>query len=143
MSQKPKPNVPDPYFGLKYIAYCRTGLPVNDEDIDEQSIIQFAKWQICKARNVLWGDPIWDSYTSEEIMVEYLAIRFDESEEKRKEFEKLIVTVKAKDIDWMERQVAKHSALAKQGKIKEGEVSDPITKLPETPAPPVDFEDKF
>lgn len=142
-----KPKLPltkevDPFFGLKYIAYCRTGLTINEDDVDEEAMIQFAKWQICKVRGILWNDPIWDSYTAPELLVEFFAIKFDESEELRQKFEATVVSVKAKDLDWFERMERKHAEDQKKGKIKEGEVE----QKPEVefePTPPVDFEDKF
>ncbi len=147
MSQKPKNNEPDPFFGLKLIAYYRTGLPVNDDDIDEEAMVQFAKWQICKIKSVLWNDPVWNEYTSPEILIEFFAIKFDENEELRKKFEAGIVTTKKSDTDWMERRMAKllKEKEEKQGKIKvEGPEKPKETPVVEfTPAPVEDFEDKF
>jgi hypothetical protein len=119
----------DPFFGLKYIAYCRTGLPINDEDIDEEALISYAKACICKARNKLWNDPIWDSYTQEEILVEYFTIRF-ESEDARKEFETKLISVKKSDLDWFETAEKRYMSENK----KENDI---ITQEP------TEFEDTF
>jgi hypothetical protein len=135
----------DPFFGLKYIAYCRSSLPVNEEDVDDEAMIQFARWQICKVRGVLWGDPIWDNYTPEEILVEYFAIKYDENEQLRNEFEAQLVSAKKSDLDWLERMEQKDRE-AKQGKIKEGVTEEKPKETPAvefTPQPPGEFEDKF
>lgn len=140
----PKANEKDPFFGLKLIAYYRTGLPINQEDVDEEAMVNFAKWQICKVRNVLWNDPVWDNYTNPEILTEFFAIKFDETEDLRKEFEAGIVTAKKEDIDWIERMEKKLKD-QKQGKIKE----EGVEKTKENavaefkPAPPEEFEDAF
>jgi hypothetical protein len=143
--KKPKPPKAkeiDPFFGLKLIAYYRTGLPVNEEDLDEEAMVQFAKWQICKIKNVLFNDPVWDNYTDPEILIEFFAIKFDENEKLRDEFQAGLVTAKKADVDWMLRQEEK---LLKQGKIKE----EPSEKPKESPlvefkpAPVEEFEDKF
>ena len=133
----------DPFFALKYIAYLRTGQTVNEDDLDMETIAQFAKWQICKVRNVLWNDPIWDSYTTEELMVEFFAIKFDESEDLRNEFEAKIVTAKKEDLDWLERMERKDRE-SKQGKINEGlqpEVPVKSEIVEFHAAPPSEFED--
>lgn len=131
----------DPFFGLKFIAYCRTGLPLNAEDIDEEAFFSFAKWQICKVRNRLWLDPVWDLYSNEEIMVEYFSIKFDENNDLRKEFERGLQEFKQSDIDMleaMERRYMQQLAAEQpeQGIINEGNA------IPE-PGPAVEFEDKF
>lgn len=141
MKKKPKSAksnkpVKDPLFGLKYLAYLRTGLPVNDEDLDEEALIVFAKWQICKIRNRLWLDPIWDTYTQEEILIEYFAIKFDENEELRKKFEISMVGVKDKDLDWLDKMTKKYST-EKDDKISKGQ------DVQENQAVVDEFEDKF
>jgi hypothetical protein len=131
MSQNNKKDEKDPFFALKYIAYHRTGLPKDSEEIDPETLISFAKWQICKVRNILWNDPIWDSYTEEEILIEFFAIKFDESEDLRKEFGDLMIGPSKKDLDWFE-QMEQAYVTEKQGTIEE----DPKLE-------PEEFEDTF
>lgn len=137
-----KPKETDPFFGLKYIAFCRTGLPANEEDLDEEAMLQFAKWQVCKVRNILWNDPKWDSYTSQEILIEYFAIKFDQDTELRKDFEISTISTKQADVDWFAKKEAQLKAeKAKNSKIKEEVIAGGnIEDLPKTPQ---DFEDKF
>lgn len=145
-NQKQKVNEPDPFFGLKLIAYYRTGLPVNEEDLDEEAMVQFAKWQICKIKNVLFHDPVWDHYSNPEILAEFFSIKFDENEDLRKKFETQLVTIKKSDEEWILKMAAKHeSEQEKQGKIK----VEPSEKPKESStvefkaAPVEEFEDKF
>jgi hypothetical protein len=146
-NQKSKINEPDPFFGLKLIAYYRTGLPVNEDDLDEEAMVQFAKWQICKIKNVLFHDPIWDNYTTPEILAEFFSIKFDENEDLRKKFEAQLVTIKKADEDWILRMAAKHAKeqAEKQGKIKEESSKKPkeSSTVEFKPAPVEEFEDKF
>ena len=123
MSQRKPKN--DPFFGLKYIAFCRSRLLDATASPGKKELLDFAKWQICKVRNVLFNDPIWDSYTEEEIFIEYFTIRFDESEEMVDEFKKeAFADTKEQIADWFEEMERKHG-------IK-------------NPAPePEEFEDNF
>lgn len=100
--QNQQNNDEDPFFGLKYIAYCRSHLPDLD-DFGESELIDFAKWQICKVKSVLFNDPIWENYTKEEILVEYFAIRFDESKELLEEFKSKLVHADKEVYDLFER----------------------------------------
>lgn len=112
--QKPNENSQiankDPFFGLKFIAYCRSQRPpdgvdgIITEDID---IINYAKWRVCKSRNVLFNDPVWENYTPEEILVEYFTISFDDSEEVRDMFLAQMRGVETKDYDWLEQMESK------------------------------------
>lgn len=133
-----QPNPKDPFFGLKYIAFCRTGLIVDGETLDEEAMLAFAKWQICKVRNILWNDPVWDNYTNPEILIEYFAIKFDEDADLRTAFEASTVSAKEADVDWFERMEKK---LKEGSKIKEEVIAGgTIEELPQTPS---EFEDKF
>jgi hypothetical protein len=125
----PKANN-DPFFALKYIAYYRTGLPKDMEELDRETLISFAKWQICKVRNVLWNDPVWDSYTEEEILIEFFAIKFDENEELRKEFGTLGMGPSKADLDWFDSMEASELT-KKQDTIKEEDSA------------PIEFEDEY
>lgn len=108
----------DPFIALKNIAYHRTTLGPLDKIESDQEILDFAKWQICKARNVLFLDPIWDDYTAEDIMVEFFTIQFDESEDLREAF-KLKIQGKTKpQYEWFDQMEAKYQ------KDKEKEVKD-------------------
>jgi hypothetical protein len=131
MSQSPKKEAKDPFFALKYIAYHRTGLPKDSDELDTEALISFAKWQICKVRNILWNDPVWDSYTEEEILIEFFSIKFDENEELRKDFGNLMIGPSKKDMDWFDEMDQKY-APDKQGTIIE-----------ETTPEPEEFEDKY
>lgn len=130
----------DPFFGLRYIAYLRTGMPVNEEDMDESVLANFAKWQLCKARNRLWLDPIWDAYTYEELLIELFAVQFDEDAELRTKFEAGLVTANRSDEDWMARMEARHRAKAEAAAQAE---QSKIVVENASPADPNEFEEKF
>lgn len=130
---KPKAKSDDPLFGLKYIAYLRSEVP-DPETMDHEVFLNFAKWQVCKVRNVLWNDPVWDAYTDEEIVIEFFAIRFDESKEFRAEFGSKLTVVKSDDYDWLERMEAKYFA-EKQSTIKSDAAPQDVE--------PIEFEEKY
>ena len=91
----------DPFFGLKYIAWCRT--TVKGEVLTEEHLIDYAKWQLCKSRNLLFNDPIFKEYTKEEILVEFFSIKFDEDEKLKEAFELEMQGVNKSDLDWFEK----------------------------------------
>src|SRR5690348_9879206 len=76
----------DPFIGLKYIAYHRSVLGGLEDVKTDDELLQNAKWQICKARNILFKDPIFDTYSAEELMIEFFTIQFDENEEAKEAF---------------------------------------------------------
>jgi len=140
----------DPFFGLKFIAYCRTGLSLADEDIDEEAMLAFAKWQICKTRNILWNDPIWDLYTSPEIMTEYFSIKFDENEDLRKEFHNNILEVTKGDLDWFQAMEQEYMAKSAPDGTQDPEVIAPNSIIEGVDSirdnaltSPEEFEDTF
>lgn len=127
MSQR-KPKS-DPFFGLKYIAFCRSRLMEAPDSPDRKALLDFAKWQICKSRSVLFNDPVWERYTEEEIFIEYFAIRFDESDEMIDEFKKEAFSDNVEEIsDWFEKMETKYG------------IKNPA---PEPAKEPEEFEDTF
>lgn len=125
MDPKNNSEVKDPFFALKYIAFHRTGLPKDPEDLDRESLISFAKWQICKVRNILWNDPVWDSYTEEEILIEFFSIKFDENEDLRRDFGNLVQGPSTKDLDWFDEMEQTHTQ-AKQDTIKDSDLPEDL-----------------
>lgn len=121
MNQKANKKQEDPLYGLKHIAYGRSVL--SEDALTPQALVDFARWQVCKARSILWNDPLWDVYTAEEILIEYFSIRFDEDEDLRAKFAATLVRASKTDLEWFEEMEAK-------------------LKNPE-PIEPVEFEDKF
>jgi len=120
----------DPYYGLKFIAWCRSQLPPKDSEITEQDFVEFAKWQICKDRKVLFLDPIWDRYGPEDVLVEFFTIALDNNEELRKEFEATLRGVSNSDLAWFEEMEAKFLKQQEEKAKKEAGGED-------------EFEDKF
>ena len=140
----------DPYLGLKHIAYCRTGLSKTTE-LTSEILLSFAKWQICKARRVLWNDPVWDSYTQEEILIEFFSISFDLDPKTREVFEKNLMKPREAEYAWFDKMEAKALAEAKaKAKAKEESPKEPIDKIKGmsnlesiTEDEAVEFEDDF
>lgn len=128
MSQEPK----DPFLGYKNIAFLRTGLPVDNEEISPEIFLDYAKWQVCKARNILWHDPIWDRYTVPEILIEWFSIRFDQDPEIRAQFQAQLVKVPDKTYDWFEKMEKTYST-QKSDKIEK----EAVVEQPE------EFQDKY
>jgi len=104
---KINPLIDDPLFALKFIAYCRSQLPPEDHGRDDTDIINYAKWYVCRTRNVLFLDPIWDKYTNEDILIEFLAIRFDEDKVVKESFEAQMNGVSEDEQAWFERMERK------------------------------------
>ena len=125
----------DVLYGLKYIALHRTELC--DKSVSISDLTNYAKWQLCQARNILWLDPIWEKYTQEEILIEFFSMRFDLDEKLREEFKKTTIAATSEDLDWFDKMEKKMLTEASPQKdiIKE-EKTEEITPLEE-------FEDKY
>jgi len=118
----PEAEKEDPLFGLKYIAWCRSQFPPENAKLTDKAAVDFARHQICKVRNKLFNDPIFDTYTREEFLIEYFAIRYDEDEEIRKEFAAQMVGATLADHDWFDKMQVKYiSDQEKQAEESTGE----------------------
>ena len=56
-------------------------------------------------------DPIWDEYTSEEILVEYYALLFHNSKDQAEKFLQKINGVNSSDYDWIIEQSGEQEAV--------------------------------
>lgn len=102
----PKPKN-DPFFRIKYLGYCLARTP---ELMDYDDFVRFCKFQLAHRTNTLLKDPIWDKYTSEEIIVEFFAHKFESDRDARNDFEIMMEYGKnAVDefSDWADKQMAK------------------------------------
>lgn len=100
--RKNQQDNPDPFYGLKYIAYCRAHLPPEDA-FELEDFTDYAKQYICAKRNALWLDPIWDRYTEEDILAEYFTIRVFEDEQVKVEMENSFKFLSKKDEAFFEK----------------------------------------
>lgn len=111
---QPKRESNSVLFPLEYIGFCRSQLMSVPGETTSDTLSDFAKWQICKVRNVLFLDPIWDKYTFEDLMIEYFGIMFDENKEYASEFLGKITKPEAEKVyDWfdrMEKRIKKKQA---------------------------------
>lgn len=108
----------DPFFNLKYIAWCMSQMPPKGVPTFEEDLVNYAKWVICKKRNKLFYDPVWEKYGSEEIMTEYFGIIFDENPDFKSQFEAEMGGVKKSDLEWFDKMESKFSK-KKQEEAKE------------------------
>jgi len=96
----------DPFFPLKYKGYCLAMTPPDGDSVSLEDFVEFAKFQLCEARNILRKDVIWDAYSDEEVLIEYYAILMSKDENLRKKMELEIGGMDyAKDLDWFDRQI--------------------------------------
>lgn len=105
-----KREVKDPFFGLKFIAYCRAYMPPEEVETEEEDMVAYAKFYLCQKRNILFNAEVWDNYTDEEILVEYFSIRFTEDEVLRGEFETQMKGVEKADYEWFDKMTKKYEA---------------------------------
>ena len=98
---------------IKYMGYCLSQLPPQQNMIDFEDFLQFAKFQLCESRKILLKDPIWDSYTKEEILIEYFAMVFSINEDFKKSFENFLNegyedSLSIEEVyDWFDEQIEK------------------------------------
>lgn len=117
MANQPKKKEHDPLKALKYRAYCRALTPPG-EDTTMEDFVTFAKFYLCRVTRRLWKDPLWESYTEEEILIEYYAHLFATDKGARAEFE--VRHLSASDIygedifEWLDRKVAENQEETKR-----------------------------
>lgn len=85
MSQDPPKKKRDPLKRLKFMGYCMSQLESGTITLDDY--IRYAKFFLCSKTRTLMKDPIWDSYTAEEILVEFFAHQFEINQKFLEEFE--------------------------------------------------------
>lgn len=74
----------DIFYNLKKFAYNRVFLP--EQNIDIEDFCNFCKMHLCNTYKVPYKSPLWESYSDEDIMIEYFALKFLKDEEFKKEF---------------------------------------------------------
>lgn len=120
----------DPFHKLKFIAYCRSALPPAEFEKVNQTMVDYAKWAICKSRNILFLDPVWDNYGDEDIFIEYFTIIFDENEKARTDFLSALRGISTDHNDWFNEMEEKY--------VKEQE-----QKMSEAMGPTGEINDSF
>lgn len=97
----------DPYRNLKWLGYK---LATIEQAKTLAEYVEYAKFQLCVKNNRLMKDPIWDTYTNEEILLEFYAHQFEVSKEFRIRFEQEL-GANSQDVDdfaaWADKQMAK------------------------------------
>lgn len=125
-SQQPDPKK-DRFLRLKFIGYCWSCLPPKEAGVTQRDFIKYAKFYLCQKANRLMKDPIWKTYTDEEIVAEYFAHVMAEDKEFRIAFEGVIKTTESAIEDffqWTEE-------MEKKDKIKQiEELPDKISFSP-------------
>jgi hypothetical protein len=88
----------DPLKNIKYLGYCLSQLPSGDLTLKD--FIRYAKFNLAVKTKRLLKDPIWDSYTAEELLTEFFAHQFDSNPEFLKAFELDLAQIEGKDQDF-------------------------------------------
>ena len=105
---KTKPKKRDPLKRIKYIGYCMARLP--DGVITLEDYVRYAKFFLASKTHKLMKDPIWDSYTTEELLAEFFAHQFEVNKRFLETFEDDMMDELGKSddfSDWADKQMAK------------------------------------
>jgi len=105
--RKSKKQVRDSLRSLKFLGYCRSQTPPG-EGMTFEDMVNFAKFFLCNKTNTLWKSEVWNTYTQEEILIEYFSLRFNADEEARQEFETQMGMGEedhTEVYDWLDRMV--------------------------------------
>lgn len=100
----------DKFDRLRYIGYCWSKLPPDEDDVDFDDFVNYAKFQLCVASHRLVKDPIWDEYKPEEILVEYYALLFHNNKEQADKFLQSLNGVSSSDYYWIMEQAEEEEA---------------------------------
>jgi len=98
----------DPFFGVKYIGWCRSQLPPDDVSISVEDFLQHVRHFLSVKKQILFKDPVFDTYTEEDLLTEYFAIRFDEDSDFRGAFEAQMRGISQDVYDWFEEEEQKY-----------------------------------
>jgi hypothetical protein len=92
-------------FRLEYMAFCMSQMPPQEVGSSLEDYVRFAKFQLSLDKHLLMEDPIWDRYTDEQILIEYMAGMFMKNPEKLKEFETKLTGQDSDVYDWLDRKI--------------------------------------
>lgn len=107
MAEK-KQQSKDPLLKVKYVAYCRAFVSATGESMTYEELLNYAKTYLCLKTSRLWKDPIWESYTDEELLVEYYTHLFTNDKDAKKLFEDSIDAYDKDTYDWLDKMVEKN-----------------------------------
>lgn len=93
---------------LKYIGFCLASLPPEGVRTTKENFIEFVKFQLSLEKKVLLKDKIWDSYSDEELIVEYFAILYAKNEEAKKDFESKVLSNSEDILDFFDKEIEKN-----------------------------------
>lgn len=108
----------DRFFRLKYMGYCMSQLPPEGIESTLEDFLEYARFQLCKVSNRLMKDPIWDTYSDEEILVEYYATLYANNKEERTRIEAVFAGQNQDVVDWFDEMIEKNQAEIKAYKEK-------------------------
>jgi hypothetical protein len=119
----------DSLFPVKYIGYCWSQLPPGDTDMHD--FLNYCRFQLCKLSHRLMKDPIWETYTSEELLAEFYAHTFAKDKDFLKQFEMFLANEGGEILEfdaWADMQIKK-SQEEKSAKAKK--LEDSVAFSPE------------
>lgn len=127
MAQETQNQKIDPFLRIKYLGYCLLQLPKKNATYGD--LVKYAKFFLAVKTKKLMKDPIWDSYTSEELLTEFYAHRFIENKIALTEFEDQLNGGKSEESDefneWADKQMAQESK--KREQLEERITFEPTT----------------
>ena len=101
-------------------------MPPSRDDTEFRDFINYAKFQLCRVNNILMKDPIWNSYTDEELIAEYYAVLYYNNDKEREAFEKSLNINEDDDFfEWCQKEELKML------KDKQEELEDSISFKPD------------
>lgn len=95
-------------FRLEYMAYCMSQMPPQGVNSTLEDYVRFAKFRLSIDKHVLMEDPIWDKYTDEQILIEFLANEFVKDSKKLQEFEAKLLGQDDDIYDWFDKKISEN-----------------------------------
>lgn len=78
-------------------------------------LVRYARFFLAIRTKRLYKDPIWDSYTVEELLVEFYAHQFQENKQFRQEFEASVGNMDPTSVDsfsdWADKEMSKEAKI--------------------------------
>lgn len=99
----------DPYRNLKRLGYNLSQLP---DKYNLKDLVRYAKFYLASKTNKLLKDPVWDQYTSEEILVEFYAYLMEDKEYRLKFEQESGIKGEVDDFaSWAEKKIQEDSKI--------------------------------
>lgn len=90
------------------MGFCAAFMPPEEADFEDGDFLRYAKFQLCLKTKILFNDVIWESYSDEDILVEYFAHLFTSNKDEKSEMEAVLNGQDLDFLSWADGKIAEN-----------------------------------